>query len=93
MTLISRHVIASLVTPIPLAVIFDIMARDFVRVICAISQRILAYRYIANPDAQFASRHVAYFYADFGVRYMRFKAGAFVARYSRYKVGCLASPL
>ena len=93
MTLILRHVIASLVTPIPLAVIFDIMARDFVRGICAISQRILAYRYIANPDAQFASRHVAYFYADFGVRYMRFKAGAFVARYSPYKAGYFDPPL
>ena len=76
-----------LATPIPLAVIFDIMARDFVRGICAISQRLLTYRYIANHDAQFSALHIAYGNAPFAAIYMRFKAGAFVARYSPYKVG------
>ena len=67
----------SLVTPISLAAIFDIMARDFVRGICAISQRLLTYRYIANHDAQFSARHIAYGNAAFAAIYMCFKAGAF----------------
>ena len=81
MTRILRRVIVRLVTPISLVVIFVITARDFVCVICAISQRILAYRYTANNDAQFSARYIAYGDATFVVRHMRFKPGAFVARY------------
>ena len=83
----------SLVTPIPLAVIFDIMARDFVRGICAISQRLLTYSYIANHNVQLSARYVAYFDATFGVRHMRFRPGAFMARYSPYNAGSFCRPL
>lgn len=64
-------------TPISLAVIIAMTARDFVRAIFAITWWLLAYHYAANNDAQLSVRYVAYFDADFGVRHMRFKPGAF----------------
>lgn len=93
MTRILCRVIAHLVTPISLAEITYITARDFVRVIAAITWLLLAYHYAANHDAQFSARYVAYFDATFGVRNMRFRIGDFMARYSRYNAGSFDPPL
>lgn len=87
MTMILCRVIAHLVTPISLAAITDMTARDFVRVIAAMTWWILAYHYTANHDAQFSARYVAYFGATFCVRNMRFRTDDFMARYSRYNAG------
>lgn len=57
--------------------ITDITARDFVRVISAITWWLLAYHYIDNHDAQLSSRYITYGVVCFGVRHMRFKLGAF----------------
>ena len=73
MTRILRRVIVRLVTPISLVAIADITARYFMRGICAILQRILAYRYTANNDAQFSARYIAYGDAAFAVRHIHFK--------------------
>ena len=87
MTLILCRVIARLMTPISLAAIADITARDFAWGIAAVTWWILAYHYNANHDAQLSARYVAYGDVLFAVRHMRFKPGAFMARYSRYKAG------
>lgn len=58
-TRVLRRVIAHLVTPISLAAITDMTARDFVRAIPAITWWLFAYHYIANPDAQFSARYIA----------------------------------
>lgn len=86
-TRILRRVISLMVTPISLAAITDMTARDFVRAIPAMTWWLFAYHYIANPDAQFSARYVAYFGETFCVRNMRFRTGDFMARYSRYNAG------
>ena len=77
MTLILCRVIARLMTPISLAAIADITARDFAWGIAAVTWWILAYHYNANHDAQLSARYVAYSGVLFAVRHMRFEAGAF----------------
>lgn len=65
MTRILCRVIVHLVTQISLAAITDMTARDFVRVIAAITWWLLAYHYAANHDAQFPARYIAYGDAPF----------------------------
>ena len=92
-TRILRRVIVHLVTPISLAAITDMTARDFVREIAAVMRWIFAYHYAANNDAQLSERYVAYCDATFCTLHMRFGPGDFWARHSRYNAGSFYPPL